>query len=226
MTRYLAPLVLGIAGIAVLLTLGTWQVRRLAWKEDVLAQIEAIIAAPAVPLPATATEQDDKFRPVILTGTMTDDEIHVLVSRKQIGPGYRVISAFVADDGRRVLVDRGFIPLEAKDTPRPPQTLTVTGNLHWPDDLNSDTPAPDLTRDIWFARDIPAMAAALETEPLLIIARSNTGQGVDPLPVDTAGIPNDHLQYAITWFSLALVWLGMTLYWLWRIRAKATKTGI
>ncbi len=56
------------------------------------------------------------------------------------------------------------------------------------------------------------MAAALDTEPVLIVAReADRRRGRAPLPVDTAGIPNDHLQYAITWFALAVVWAGMTL---------------
>jgi surfeit locus 1 family protein len=64
------------------------------------------------------------------------------------------------------------------------------------------------------------MAAALGTEPVLIVARTDTGDGITPLPVDTAGIPNNHLNYALTWFCLAAVWLGMTLLLLWRIRRR------
>ena len=64
------------------------------------------------------------------------------------------------------------------------------------------------------------MADFLKTEPILIVARTVTlpDDPVDPLPVDGAGIPNDHLQYAITWFSLAAIWLIMTLTFLWRAR--------
>ena len=62
---------------------------------------------------------------------------------------------------------------------------------------------------------------ALDTEPLLLIASSQTDPGVTPLPVDSTGIPNDHLEYAITWFSLAAVWVAMTGAFLWRSRATA-----
>ncbi|MGB1034341.1 MAG: SURF1 family protein, partial [Primorskyibacter sp.] len=98
--------------------------------------------------------------------------------------------------------------------------VTLTGNLHWPDDRNSSTPDNDVDGDTWFARDIPAMAAHLGTEPLLVILRDMTppDAGVTPLPVDTSGIPNDHLQYAITWYALATVWLTMTGVWIWRRR--------
>ena len=63
------------------------------------------------------------------------------------------------------------------------------------------------------------MAAALGTEPVLVVAREISGFATDttPLPIDTSGIPNDHLQYAITWFALALIWAGMTVTLVLRI---------
>jgi len=73
---------------------------------------------------------------------------------------------------------------------------------------------------MWFARDVPAMAEAMNAEPVLIIARSETGDGIEPMPVDSSAIPNDHLNYAITWFLLAFVWAGMTGLLLWRMRRK------
>ena len=100
--------------------------------------------------------------------------------------------------------------------------MTVTGNLQWPRETDSYTPAPDIRGNTWFARDVPAMAAELGTQPILIVARSQTDPAVTPMPVDTVGIPNDHLNYAITWFSLALIWAAMTAYFLWRTRAKTT----
>ena len=64
------------------------------------------------------------------------------------------------------------------------------------------------------------MAAALDTEPVLLIVRrqiSGPGEGITALPVDTATISNNHLQYAVTWFSLAAIWLAMTGYLIWRM---------
>ncbi|HCT33990.1 MAG TPA: SURF1 family protein, partial [Sulfitobacter sp.] len=103
---------------------------------------------------------------------------------------------------------------------------TVTGNLQWPRETDSFTPEADLKGNIWFARDVPDMAQTLGTEPVLLVARSSTPQpaGISPLPVDTARIPNDHLQYAITWFSLAAIWLGMSLFFLRRRRAPKTES--
>lgn len=213
-----APLILGIAGVAVLIGLGKWQVDRLAWKEGVLADIGTRIRAEPVGLPARVT-QEDRYLPVEIEGRIGERALRVLVSQKQAGAGYRVISA-LETDGRRVLLDRGFIKVSA-DIPAPPAgAVTVTGNLHWPDERLGSTPANDVAGNIWFARDIAQMAEVLETEPVLVVARalSVPEEGVTPLPVTTGGIPNDHLSYAITWFSLAAIWAAMTGVFIWRMR--------
>ncbi|UOA26669.1 SURF1 family protein [Pseudosulfitobacter sp. DSM 107133] len=213
MGRILFLIGIGLGGAAVLIALGVWQVQRLGWKQAVLADITARISAEPVALPDDPDPVADKYLPVAVTGTYAPEAIYVLVSQKQIGAGYRVISPLVTDAGRRVLVDRGFVRVDDRDAvTTPAEPVRITGNLHWPDEIDSYTPEPDLGANIWFARDLPAMAQSLNTEPLLIVARetSQSGGPVTPLPVDTAGIPNDHLQYAITWFSLALIWVAMT----------------
>src|SRR6056297_2242317 len=104
----IVPLIFGIAGVAVLLGLGKWQLDRLAWKEGILADIEARISASPVALPDDADPEADRYLPVRVTGGMGARTLRVLVSRKQVGAGYRLISAL--DTGtRRVLLDRGFI---------------------------------------------------------------------------------------------------------------------
>ncbi len=220
MRRILFPLIFGLTGLGVLLWLGMWQLQRLAWKEGVLAEIDSRIAATPVALPEVVSEENDKYLPVTVSGEMLLGEIHVLVSVKQVGAGYRIIQPFNTQ-GRTILIDRGFIPTTAKLADRVTGEMDVTGNLHWPDEIDSYTPEPDIGSNIWFARDVPALAASLGAEPVLLIARSRTDPNVTPLPVDTAGIPNDHLQYAITWFGLALVWAAMTGYFLWRNRANS-----
>ncbi|MEM7295925.1 MAG: SURF1 family protein, partial [Pseudomonadota bacterium] len=90
--------------------------------------------------------------------------------------------------------------------------------LHWPDEIDGFTPEPDRSADIWFARDVPTLAEELGTEPVLLVARTLSAleAGIDPLPVDTAAVPNNHLQYAVTWFSLAAIWVVMTVSFLYR----------
>ncbi len=218
--RYLAPILFGLIGVAILVGLGVWQLQRLAWKQGVLADIAARLNDAPVPLPAAPDPAADRYLPVQVTGRFTGEDLDVLASRKDNGAGFRVIAAFETAEGRRILIDRGFVTEEARGLPRMAEAETVIGTLNWPKERDSFTPPPDPAAGMWFARDVPAMAEALRTEPVLVVARSDTGDGIEPIPVGTEGIPNDHLQYAITWFSLAVVWLGMTGLLLWRIRRR------
>ncbi len=226
MRRTLFLLIIGLGGAATLIALGVWQVQRLAWKEALIADINARIAAAPVDLPQTVDPQADSYLPVAATGKIGTDEIDVLVSQKEAGAGYRIIVPFQMDDGRRIMVDRGFAVASDKDADRVTGPATISGNLQWPQETDSFTPAPDLEANIWFARDVPAMADALKTLPILLVARTSTppAANISPLPVDTARIPNDHLQYAITWFSLAAIWLGMSLFFLRRRRAPKAES--
>ena len=221
MKRYLFPLILGIVGCAILINLGLWQLRRMEWKETMLARIEDRIAAPAVPLPETV-DPSMKYMPVEVSGTTTGDEIDVLSGTKEQGGGYQIVSRFVTDDGRAILLDRGFVPQQDRHAERGPTRLSVRGNLHWPDEKAGSTPAPNLDETIWFARDVPAMAKHLDTEPILVVASAVEGdaQGVQPIPVAVEGIPNNHLSYALQWFMIAAVWAGMTVGLIWRIRQR------
>lgn len=221
MTRLIFPMLMGVVGLAVLLGLGSWQVQRLNWKQAAIAAIDARIADSPVPVPDRPDPTIDKYLPVQATGTLTGQELNILTSR-DVGPGYRVISV-LETGGRRVMVDLGFVEIEARDAPRTAAAITIRGNLHWPDEADGWTPAPD--GDLWFARDVPAMAAALGTEPVLIVAAevSAADLGVTPLPIDSDDIPNDHLGYAITWFGLALIWGIMSGFFIFRTGRRPAK---
>lgn len=215
------PLIFGIVLTAILLSLGFWQLRRLDQKTALLAEIQAGIDAAPVPLPAQV-DPSMKYLPVTVSGRTTGQEILVLSGSKERGGGYNVISAFETDDGRRILLDRGFIEQDFRRTPRPATELSVTGNLHWPQDKGSATPEPDLAAGIWFARDVPAMAELLDTQPVLVVAAvvSGDAEGVEPMPVAIEGIPNSHLSYAVQWFLFAATCAGMTAWLIWRIRQR------
>lgn len=230
-------------GLVVLLWLGVWQMQRLSWKQGILATIEARIAGAATDLPKVPDPEADKYRPVGVSGRfLPAQELHVLTSQRDLGAGFRIIAAFETDTGRQIMVDRGFVPSAAKNAPRRSGAAWLDGNLHWPDEVDGFTPAPEPQTNIWYARDVAAMANALHSEPLLVVLRAapqwrdaqdDVGSGATdaprtadplPLPVTTVGIPNDHLQYAITWFSLALVWAGMSAAFLLRSRAKSDRS--
>ena len=220
--RIIGALLIGILGVAALLWLGTWQLQRLAWKEGILAQIEARVGDAPVPLPAELDRATDSYRAVAVSGRFTGADLDIFTSAGMLGAGVRVIAAFETDGGRQILVDRGFVPQEDREAPRPAGPARVEGNLLWPDEEDRFTPEPDAASGLWFARDVAAMAEALATEPVLVVAREvePAAPGITPLPVTTVGIPNNHLGYAVTWLSLAAVWAGMTGLLLWRITRR------
>jgi surfeit locus 1 family protein len=190
------PLLMGVLGCAILIALAVWQVQRLSWKTEILDQIAATIIAPPVALPADPDPVADKYLPVSTSGRIIGMPLSVLVSTADNGAGYRTITAFRTDQGRTIV---------------PEGPVTLTGNLLWPDEVDNWTPAPDVKTGIWFARDLPAMAAALNADSILLVARDITPAGpTTPMPVGIQGIPNDHLGYAITWFMLAAGWALMT----------------
>ncbi len=220
--RLLFPLILGVGGFSLLVSLGAWQLQRLAWKEGVLAEIESRIAADPVPLPAAPTADRDKYLPVIVEGDFVGEDVAVLVSLPKVGPAYRLVASFKTAEGRRIMVDRGAVPVANRSRAMPATSVTLLGNLHWPDEVDRWTPQPDREAGIWYGRDLAAMAEELRTEPVLVVAReaSNNDPPATPLPVTTEGIPNSHLGYAVQWFGLAAVWAVMTLFLLWRIRKR------
>jgi surfeit locus 1 family protein len=219
MRRVIFLAVVGGLGLVALLSLGIWQMQRLTWKENILSTIETRIAAEPVPLPDAPTIEADRYRAVTLSGEIEPEELHVFWVTEAQGAGYRVISPFVTDTGRRILVDRGYIRARDKDGTRPTGAADLTGNLLWPDEGDWTTPPPEEDTNILYARDIAYMSDRLNTEPLLVVVRAGA-EDPTPLPVSTEGIPNNHLQYVITWFSLALIWAAMTAAFLLRTRAK------
>ncbi|QXT40941.1 SURF1 family protein [Gymnodinialimonas ceratoperidinii] len=220
--RVISVLIFGLVGAGLLVALGLWQLQRLAWKEAVLAEISARIEAAPVGLPDVFDRDADRYLPVRVEGRFAGDPVRVLVSMQGAGPGYRVITPFESA-GQRIMVDRGFLAEGVAMPDAPDGEITLVGNLHWPDEVDGFTPAPDLGRNIWYARDVDALAAHLSAEPVLVIARelSVSDAPLTPLPVTIEGIPNNHLGYAIQWFGLALVWLGMTAFLLWRITRRS-----
>ncbi|MEL6585309.1 MAG: SURF1 family protein [Pseudomonadota bacterium] len=215
--RFVLPLLFGVGGGAVLVALGFWQLDRLDWKEGMIARIEARLDDAPVPLPDAPDQSTDDFRAVTLSGQVDGQHIRVLGAWRN-GTGYRIIAPVDMGD-RRVMVDLGIIPTAAKDITLPDAPLAITGNLAWPEEANASTPVPSAYD--YYARDVPAMARWLKTEPVLVVARTVTPDaGPSLAPVGTDGIRNSHLGYAIQWFGLALVWLGMTAFFLWRMTRR------
>ena len=238
-TRLGLALAAGVALIAfaILIALGTWQVRRLAWKEDLLQKIETRMHAAPVPLPpesewATLDPESYEYLRVEATGVFENDK-EALIFRASgpneglSTPGYVVMTPLRLPSGAHVIVARGFVPEERKDpaTRREGQVegeVTVTGLLRAPEPRNMFTPADNPAKDLWFTRD-PALIArhfGLErTAPFSIDADPTPIPGGWPKAgVTPVNIPNNHLSYALTWYGLAATLAAFCAYLLWRGR--------
>lgn len=220
MRRLIAPLAFGLGGTAILIALGLWQLERLEWKLEIIGRIESRLAAAPVPVPADPSEAAHEYLRVREAGALEPGEIHVYTSVRPGEVGYRVIAPMRLADGRRILIDRGFVPIEEKDAARPPGPITVEGALLWPDASDLFSTEPNRAANIWINRDLAAMAEALGTLPVLIVlSGSDAVTAPMALPVSPS-IRNAHLEYALTWFGVAAVWAGMTGYLLWRIKRR------
>lgn len=224
MKRLLFLVIVAVVGTAVLLSLGKWQLDRLAWKRAILTEIETRIQDAPVSLADSVDPSIDEYQAISISGDLTPDYVRVLGGLKNIGAVHKIITVLDAD-GRRILVDLGYVKIDDAVQLDLSGTMHILGNLHWPEETDSYTPKPDLAANLWFARDVEKLAAHLNADPILIVAKELDPQinGLTPLPVDTAGIPNDHLNYAITWFSLAAVWAAMSALFFWRTRQKVSE---
>jgi surfeit locus 1 family protein len=210
-TLFTAPAVL------LLLALGFWQVERLFWKKDLIAQRQAAVVAAPVAVPRSLEEaRDMEFRHVTGEGLFLHDKEIFLGATSEAGrQGYQVLTPLLEPGGRVVFVNRGFIPAELKEPARRAAgqiagTVRVQGLLRLPP---AEKPAwflPDNRPDLnyWFWVDLPAMSAADGLDrvaPFYIDADTTLNPGGWPKGgVTRLVLPNDHLQYAITWFSLAV----------------------
>ncbi|MGF1503388.1 MAG: SURF1 family protein [Paracoccaceae bacterium] len=218
------PLLLGIVGTAILVGLGAWQVQRLDWKETLIARIEGRLSADPTRIPDDPDPQTDAFLRVKADGHLAEGVLYRLITQRPYGPGYQVIGVVSTGD-RRILVDFGYIPDDRKGTvlPAAGTPVDLTGALFWPEP-DAYAPAPDLAKDLVFSREVGPLADALGTEPVLVVAeRHSLGDWPKAAQIGHA-LPNNHLNYAITWFSLAVVWAVMSGLWFRQTR-RAARVG-
>lgn len=234
-----------LVALAVLISLGTWQVHRLAWKEALIAAAESrSVADPvAAPGPAewqTLREDDWIYRRVSATGHYALGEVHVFMALSDPngplgGPGYLIFAPFVTDAGWTLLVDRGFVPLDRKDPasrPGPPEgQVTIEGLMRHGEQPAFFTPDPNLQKNEWIVRDLPVMAGALgldaaDTAPYYVslVASQTPPDGLPQAGETPLTFANSHLQYAVTWYGLAVVLVGVYAAFAWR-RLRPGKDG-
>jgi len=220
--RHFLLLICVSIGVGLCSALGVWQLRRLAWKENLLAQIAARRDAPPAPLPQRADwpalkPDDYDYRHVTVRGVFNHAEESYLFRANPTAaadgvPGYEVITPLALDGGGVVFVNRGFVPAELKD----PSSRTagqaqgeveVTGLMRRPESRNWFTPRDEPENNLWFTRDPAALAAhrnMADAAPFSVDADATPNPGGWPKGGATVmNIPNNHLGYTLTWFGLA-----------------------
>jgi surfeit locus 1 family protein len=231
---------LTLTALGVLVALGTWQLERKAWKESLLAELEQKLAAKPTDLPPRERWQNldagkEEFRHVTFPAEFLPGEEALVYSSGSslrpdaTGPGYFVFSPARLLGGSIVIVDRGFVP-EGKQDPKtrtdgqPTGVVEIAGVMRWPEQRGEFTPKDEPDKNLWFARDPASMAAAKKwgnVAPFYIDQEAPPVRGglpkVGPLKPT---LTNNHLQYAVTWYGLAIVIFVSALFF-WRSRRRA-----
>ena len=204
----------------ILCGLGVWQLQRLQWKLALIATVNAHMKAAPVSLDQIAAMPADEaqYRRVILHGRFAHaNEAYVFTTDASGAPVYHVLTPFLTDTGKTLMVDRGAVPKEKLDASsraagNPSGDVAVTGVWREPDPPGPFTPAPDTVHRVWYARDLAAIAMADRitlSAPVLIEADATPNLGGWPKGGQTVvSFRNQHLSYAVTWFGLAIVLLG------------------
>ncbi|HVW72011.1 MAG TPA: SURF1 family protein [Rhizomicrobium sp.] len=206
---------------AILCGLGVWQLERLQWKLALIATVNGHMTAVPVTLDRIAAMSADQaqYRRVTLHGHFDHaKEAYVFTTDASGAPVYHVLTPFLTDGGKTLMVDRGAVPKEKRDpASRAAGNVTgetvVTGVWRVPDAPGLFTPRPDPTHRIWYARDLAGIAAADQivlSHPVLVEADATPNPGGWPKGGQTVvSFRNEHLSYAVTWFGLAAMLLGV-----------------
>jgi surfeit locus 1 family protein len=212
--RVLVPALAALPVLAALCGLGTWQVRRLHWKNDLLARIEASEKAPPAPLGAAA----EPYAKVVATGRF-DHAREALLGVEVRGTtlGSHLLTPLLRDGHPPLLVDRGWVPLERnRPLDRPEGEVAVTGFVREADTRDWNSPADDAAGRRFYVFDPAAIGAALglrtRPAPFGLVALAAPADAAPGLPAAARSLPrpdNRHLGYAITWYGLAASLVGV-----------------
>lgn len=239
----LLPAIAAASAFAVLIALGTWQLERRQWKHTLIDALTQRVTAAPTALPAKAqwgelTAEHDEFRRVMFRAELVPNEralVYTVGSRLRpdvSGPGFWVFAPARLADGSLVVVNRGFVPADRLDAlGRGDGTgleATIVGYLRWPEARGWFTPQDEPARNVWYVRDHRTIAAAKnwgETAPFFVDQEGPAAPGGLPRPGPLAiALPDDHLQYALTWYGLAAVLAVVFAVWA-RGRLRAAGQG-
>ena len=205
---------------ALLCGLGTWQLERLQWKLALIARVNSHMAAAPLTLDTikALNAEEAQYRRVTLNGHFDHAHEAFVFTTDAGAPVYHVLTPFIIQDGRTLMVDRGEVPKDRLNPTTRSQgnvegRTQVTGVWRVPDAPGAFTPPPDPAHRIWYSRDLAGIAAADHltlAAPVLIEADAAPNPGGWPRGGQTVvAFRNQHLSYAVTWFGLAICLLGV-----------------
>lgn len=198
-----------LIGVVTLIGLGVWQLQRLEWKRALLDDIAQRTDAPPVTLPLLIDSPEDwRYRRIVLRGTFAHGREQFLA----FGRGWQVVTPLIRLQGPPVLVLRGMVPPDQRDPAtrqagQPAGMVRVEGVVRLPEDRPAFAPDNTPLEKSWYWRDLDGMAQATGFAHALPVFVQATTQGPGDYPRATSpniDIPNNHLQYALTWFALAV----------------------
>jgi surfeit locus 1 family protein len=207
----------------ILVSLGIWQINRLAWKEGILASIAAAERAPPVPLPAAPSP----FEKVFVTGTpdprtvsLFGDDVRDTATGSTVDGG-ELLVVLRRQAAAPILVDLGWMPFADVPQVALPPSLAVSGFAQAPERANYFTPKDDPADHQFYLLDPARIGPQLGVPglaPFVLVAMGEPPARGWPEPAASLPRPpNDHLQYALTWFGLAGVLLAQFLYWSFKV---------
>lgn len=206
---------MALAAFAGFVALGTWQIERRAWKRDLMARIDARVHAA----PTTTFAPDDEYRRVRVTGTFLHDRETLVQAVTVLGSGFWVLTPLQQADGRIVLVNRGFVPPEARERAaraagEVQSETSVTGLLRLTEPGGGFLRHNDPAGERWYSRDVRAIAVArglAQVAPFFVDADGGAAApGAQQHSWPAGGLTviafrDNHLAYALTWYVLALM---------------------
>lgn len=216
-------------GIAILVTLGVWQLQRLQWKEALLAQLASNAAAAPVGLAEAAQRPDPEFVRVSFTGTYAHGAGKKMIATFERGQGWTIVTPAVTADGYAVMVDRGRIPGQLGEAfDKPEGEVRIEGVIRtYRNGRAMFDPENDAKANIWYWWDVPAMLAAsglpqgLKPYPYVVQVLPRASAAPFPRPDEPkANLANNHLGYAITWFGLAATLLAVAGFYVYGLRKR------
>lgn len=214
----LVPTLFVVPMLVILLGLGVWQVQRHIWKSDLIEKLQTRAQSASVTLASDIRDLDAiEFQRVRVTGKLLHDKELYLLNRSLNGnPGVHILTPLKRHDGDVIMINRGWTPFEKKD-PRSREQgqlagqVTVEGIVRIMRKPNDFMPDNDPDKNTWFYWDAGAMAAAIGMESLpayYVLAGKDPEAGMYPVGHQwRLDIRNNHVEYAITWFSLAIALL-------------------